>query len=102
MSWLKNLFKVNLLKVAAKLVRDITMLDGKPGLSKADIETVIGWVIKAENDTTLGSGAEKGRWVKQQVLKFLKISAPYLVELVVSIAVGIAARNGWIHLSKIK
>lgn len=71
---------------------------------KKEFEMVLDWVREAE--VKYEDGMTKAEYVREKIKAVLKIAAPYLQELVLSLAVGYLGKlgpdNGGIHLGTLK
>ena len=65
-------------------------------LNKDSFDMLLSWVRQAE--TAFEKGEDKSAYVKGKVKTILQVSAPYLVDLLVALAVGYLGKKGEIHL----
>lgn len=75
-------------KLLTRLVTWLTGI-GADGFSK-----VVEWVQSAE--VAFNDGASRAEWVKKQIATFLKISTPFIMNLLTEMAVAYAKKQGWI------
>lgn len=79
-------------RVLVWVVRAVSLFQ----LHKDDFAKVLDLVREAEEK--FESGVDKSEYVKTQAKQALRISAPYLVDLVVGLAVGYLGKKGDIKL----
>ena len=64
------------------------------GMGSDGFAKVLSWVREAEEILT--SGADKAAWVKEQIMLVLKITTPFILNLITEMAVAYAKKKGWI------
>lgn len=69
-------------------------------VNKRHFQTVVDLVMEAEKK--FDNGADRSEWVKTQVGNLLRISAPYIVDIIVGLTVGWLGKGGFIHLKKMQ
>ena len=60
-------------------------------------DQIIKWVIDAEQHSM--TGLERKFWVEEQVKQYLPGICRWLMDALISLAVGYAGKKGWIHLT---
>jgi hypothetical protein len=72
----------------------IAVINWLTGIGSDGFNKVTEWVQKAEMVFT--SGADKAAWVKEQIVNVLKITTPFILNLLTEVAVAYAKKQGWI------
>lgn len=90
---LKLVPKTSILVYAVRLVSFFRV-------NKHHFQTIVDLIMEAEDK--FDTGEERAAWVKAQARELLRISAPYLVDIVVGLAVGWLGRLGFIHLKSME
>lgn len=70
--------------------------------NKRHFQQVVDLIMEAEDKLSDKPGEERGAWVKEQARQLLDISAPYLIDIIVGLAVGWLGKNGYIHLKSME
>lgn len=68
------------------------------GLRAEDWERVVDWVVTAEHDLT--DGGLRRDWVAARIREAWPTVGQWLVDALLGLACGYAARKGWIKLGK--
>lgn len=66
------------------------------GLSEADFQSVLQFVIQAEQQFGQGNGEQKKKWVISQLEALFNNVLPYVLNFAVEFAVAYAKHNGYI------
>lgn len=72
----------------------IACLNWLSGMGSDGFARVLAWVREAE--ATWESGADKAKFVKDQIMIVLKVTTPFLLNLITEMAVAYAKKKGWI------
>lgn len=72
----------------------MTVLSWLTGMGSDGFSKIIEWIRRAEE--TFKNGADRAAWVKEQIMNVLKISTPFVMNLLVEMGVAFAKKKGWI------
>lgn len=72
----------------------LAVLSWLSGMGSDGFARVLAWVREAE--ATWDSGADKAKFVKDQIRLVLRVTAPFLLNLITEMAVAYAKKKGWI------
>lgn len=68
------------------------------GQKQENFQKIVGWVLDAEQ--RYNEGGLKAKWVREQIREVLKVTTPWIVNLLLELAVAYATKQGLINKSR--
>lgn len=65
-----------------------------------DLEKVLAWIKEADQKEGM-TGEEKSEFVRGRISEVLRVSAPYAIDMIIGLAVGLAAKEKSISISRL-